>query len=87
MLPRKPPGVLSTLRAASGASEYSQPEDHDDQRDQEHKNGNAVDAMHVSHPFGIRLIRIPFPQVEIFSQLFENSHYTKLIKTNAQQAL
>ncbi len=61
MLQKKPPAASLALHAMSGVPEHGQPEDHDDHRNQEHKNGNAVDAMHVSHPFAIGLIRIPLP--------------------------
>jgi hypothetical protein len=54
--------------------ENKDPQDQKDQPQQEHKNGDAVDPMHIPHPLGIRRIRIPFFDVEILSYLSPNSH-------------
>jgi hypothetical protein len=50
------------------------PKDHDKDRDQKHKDGNAVDPMHVLHPLSAWRIRIPLFDVEIFLDLSPNSH-------------
>jgi hypothetical protein len=40
-----------------------------DKRSQEHKNGNAVNAMHIFHPSCVWSIRVSFFYVEIFGNL------------------
>ena len=50
------------------------PEDHDNDRDQKHKNGDAVDPVHVLHPLSPWRIRVPLLNVEIFLDLSPNSH-------------
>jgi hypothetical protein len=50
------------------------PEDHNDQADKEHKEGNAVDPMHILHPLGMRCLRIPLFNVEIFAKLPPDAH-------------
>jgi hypothetical protein len=54
--------------------EKNQPDDHKDQSQEEHKNGDAVDAMHIPHPLSIRRIRVPLLDVEIFPYLSPDSH-------------
>jgi hypothetical protein len=54
--------------------ENKDPQDQKDQPQQEHKDGYPVDPMHISHPLGIRRIRIPFFDEEVFSYLSPNSH-------------
>jgi hypothetical protein len=44
------------------------PEDNDQDTDQKHKDGNPVDRIHVTNPTVCRLIGIPFPDIQIFSQ-------------------
>lgn len=48
---------------------------------EEHEEGNAVDAMHVLHPFGMRSIGISFLYVEVFGQLSQYAHNSKLSST------
>jgi hypothetical protein len=54
--------------------EKDQPDDHKDQPDQKHKNGDTVDPMHILHPLSMWRIRIPLFNVEIFLDLSPNSH-------------
>jgi hypothetical protein len=49
--------------------------DHD-QRYQKHKQADAVDAMHITHPFCIRRVGIALFDVQIFTQLFPYTHKT-----------
>jgi hypothetical protein len=50
------------------------PHDHKDQTQQENKDGEAVDPMHIPHPLSVRRIRIPFFDVEILAKLSPDSH-------------
>jgi hypothetical protein len=50
-------------------SEEYQPDDHDDDGQQEHKDGYPIDTMHIPHPLRIRFFRVPFPDVEILGYL------------------
>jgi hypothetical protein len=54
-----------------------EPNRNDNQTHQEHKNGNAINAVHISHPSAMRRIRISLFQVEIFSELPPDSHNAK----------
>jgi hypothetical protein len=54
--------------------EKKQPDDHEDQPQEKHKDGDPVDPMHIPHPLGIRRIRIPLLNVEIFRYLSPDSH-------------
>ena len=54
--------------------EKNHPDQDDQQTYQKHKNGNAVDAMHIAHPFTMRCIRVPFFNVEVFCNLPPYSH-------------
>ena len=56
--------------------EKDKPDKDDDQCRQEHKNGDAVDAMHITHPAAVRRIGISFFDVEIFCYLTEHTHKT-----------
>lgn len=58
--------------------EKDQSNRNDDHRQQEHKNGNAIDAMHIAHPFAMRCIRVSFFDVEIFCYLTPDSHRNHL---------
>jgi hypothetical protein len=42
--------------------------------DQKHKNRNPVDAVHIPDPAVRWLIRIPLPDIKVFSQFAEYSH-------------
>jgi hypothetical protein len=42
------------------------PADNDQQTNQEHKNRNPVNPVHVAYPGAGWLIRISFPEVKIF---------------------
>lgn len=57
-------------------------EDQFDQYDyhscKEHENGNAVDAMHIPDPLGIRSIGVLFFEVEIFCYLLPKAHFNCL---------
>jgi hypothetical protein len=44
------------------------PENDNEETDQEHKDGNPVDRIHVTDPTVRWLIRIPFPDIQIFGQ-------------------
>ncbi len=55
------------------------PQDNDDHRHQEHKYGDAVDAMHIFDPSAPRSIRVFFLNVEIFRYLSPYSHTVKII--------
>jgi hypothetical protein len=54
--------------------EKNEPDDHKDQPQQKHKDGDTVDPMHIPHPLRIRRIRIPLLDVEIFLNLPPDSH-------------
>jgi hypothetical protein len=45
--------------------EKNGPYDDEDQTQQENKDGDAVDPMHIPHPLGMRGIRVPFFNEEI----------------------
>jgi hypothetical protein len=49
------------------------PENNDQDTDQEHKNRNPVDTIHVADPAVCWFIRIPFPDVKVFSKLAKYS--------------
>ena len=51
-----------------------QPVDHNNDRDQKHENGNAIDPMHILHPLRMRCVRITLLDVEILPDLSPNSH-------------
>jgi hypothetical protein len=51
----------------------------DNDRQQEHKNRDPVDPMHVFHPLGMRRIGIPFLNVEVLCKLSPYSHNSKLL--------
>ena len=59
-------------------NEQFQQQDHD--RRQEHKDRYPVDPVHVPHPLGIRLIRVPLFNVEVFFDLSPDSHAIKLLQ-------
>ena len=44
------------------------PEKDNQQTDQEHKDGNPVDRIHITDPAIRRLIRIFFPDIQVFGQ-------------------
>jgi hypothetical protein len=46
--------------------ENKDPQDHKNDPNKEHKDGNAVDPMHIPHPLRIRRIRIPLPNIKVF---------------------
>jgi hypothetical protein len=50
---------------------------------QEHKNRNPVDTVHIADPAACRFIRILFPQIKIFSQFTKYSHLD--IKVNSEE--
>jgi hypothetical protein len=50
------------------------PHKDDNDTGQEHKNGNAVNAMHITHPPGIGRIWVSFLNVEIFCDLSQYTH-------------
>lgn len=47
---------------------------HSNHRCQEHKNRNAVDAMHVFHPLGIGRVGVFFFEIKILGDLSESTH-------------
>ena len=49
--------------------EKDQPDQHDDNSQNEHEDGYPVDPMHVPHPLCVRLLRVPFFDVEILGYL------------------
>ena len=51
-----------------------EPQNNKDQPQQEHKNGDPVNPMHIPHPLRVRCIRIPFLDVEVFRYLSPDSH-------------
>jgi hypothetical protein len=44
------------------------PEKDNQQADQEHKNGNPVNRIHITDPAACRFIRIFFPDIQVFSK-------------------
>jgi hypothetical protein len=42
--------------------------------DQEHKNRNPVDTVHVADPAAGWFVRIPFSEIKIFGQFAKYSH-------------
>jgi hypothetical protein len=54
------------------------PDDHHDQRDQEHKNGDAVDPVHVFDPSAPRSIRIFLLDIKVFRYLSPWAHTAKV---------
>ena len=50
------------------------PENDNQDTDQEHKNRNTVDTVHIADPAACWFIRIPFSYVKVFSQLAKYSH-------------
>jgi len=50
------------------------PENDNQDTDQEHKNGNPVDTIHIADPTICWFIRIPFPDVKVFGQFAKYSH-------------
>jgi len=54
--------------------EKNKPDCNNDHRQQKHENGNAIDAMHIAHPFAVRCIRIFFFDIEVFCYLAPDSH-------------
>jgi hypothetical protein len=50
------------------------PENDDQDTDQEHKNRNAVDRIHVTDPTAVRFVRIPLPDIKIFGQFTQYAH-------------
>ena len=59
----------------------NRPNDHDNDREQKHEDGNTVDPMHIPHPLRTRRIRIPFLDIEVLLDLSPNTHNNML---NAQ---
>jgi len=53
-------------------------QDHDNDGYDEHEQGNTVDAVHVFHPLRVRLIRIAFFNIQVFSYLSPDSHLAKV---------
>ena len=45
------------------------PENDNQQTNQEHEDRNPVDRIHITDPAVCRLIRISFPDIQIFCQL------------------
>jgi len=50
------------------------PDQDNDYPDDEHKDGDPVDAMHIAHPTAGRRIRILLFNIQVFSNLTEDSH-------------
>jgi len=50
------------------------PENDNQDAYQEHKNGNPVNTVHIAYPTVRWFIRIPFPDIKIFSQFAKYSH-------------
>ena len=59
------------------------PENDNQDADQEHKNRNPVDTVHITDPTVCRFIRIPLPDVKVFSQFAKYSHLD--IKDNSEE--
>lgn len=51
----------------------------DEAKNEEKKTG-AVDPVHVTHPFGFRLIGVGLAEVKVLGDLFEHSHENNLIR-------
>ncbi len=49
------------------------------QAKQKDKNADTVNAVHITDPFIVWPVWIFFPQVEVFSYLFPDSHMYKVI--------
>jgi hypothetical protein len=75
-----PPGALHASCRADGRPTPSpllkkkDPHDHKDQTQQENKDGEAVDPMHIPHPLSVRRFRVPLFDVKIFAKLSPDSH-------------
>lgn len=52
-----------------------------DESYEEHEEGNAVNAMHVLHPPGMRSLGVSLLYVKIFGQLSQYTHSMKLSST------
>jgi hypothetical protein len=52
----------------------------DDEAENKKKKTNAVNPVHISHPFGFRLIGIGLAQVKVLGYLFEHSHENDLCR-------
>jgi len=58
--------------------EKNHPDYNKDQTQEKYKNGNAIDPMHIAHPFAMRRIRISFFDIQVFCQLSPYSHKNHL---------
>ena len=56
--------------------EKDQLDNNDDDSHQEHEDRDPVDPMHIFHPLGMRRVRIPFLDIEVFCKLSPDSHST-----------
>lgn len=54
--------------------EKKHPDNNNDDPDQEHENGNTVNAVHVPHPFAVGRIRVSFFDIKVFGYLAHHSH-------------
>jgi len=54
----------------------------EDQSQQENKNADPVDPMHILHPLRMRRVGIPFLNVEILRQLSPDSHNKNALDQN-----
>jgi hypothetical protein len=54
--------------------ENKDPQDQKNKPQQEHKDRDPVDPMHIPHPLRVWRIRIPLLYVEIFRYLSPDSH-------------
>jgi hypothetical protein len=54
--------------------EKKKPDDHKDQPQQEDKNRDPVDPMHIPHPLSIRNIGVPLLYIEILAKLPPDTH-------------
>ena len=52
----------------------NQAEDDNEDADQEHKDRNPVDRIHITDPAAGRFIRISLPDIKIFCKFTEYSH-------------
>lgn len=74
----------SALQCFSGqvptkpSSLHNESYNHNNDRHQEHKNRNAVDAVHIFHPGRLRFIGVAFAEVKVARQLVFDAHTTKL---------
>ncbi len=50
------------------------PDNDNNDPDQEHKNGNTVNAVHVTHPFAVGRIGVSFFDIKVFGYLAHYSH-------------